>query len=167
MNKNLRGILQLCAFMDIAILGVVGGLLVFWFDDDNNDASTTLGFISTFSYIALFLHVIPSLLMANQMQKNETLFGPILYVISVIFGGLVQGVLIFLMWFFADSSISSFNSHFDSASIVFIIVTGISILIKLFNAIIFLYAMNSESGGEDDADSESLETLALVSTEKR
>lgn len=162
MNKNLRGILQLCAFIDVAILGMVSGLLVFWFDDDNNDASSTLGFISTFSYFALFLHVIPSLLVANQMQKKKTLFVPILYVLAVAIVSLLQGVLIFLTWFFAGSSLSQFSSKFDSASIVFVIITGISILTKIINIIAFLYAINSDSGGENDADSEEFETVALV-----
>ena len=165
MNKNIRGILQLCAIVDIAVLGLISGLLVFWFDNNNHDASSTLGFISIFSYIALFLHVIPTLMVANQMRKKETLFVPVVYVFAVGLVGLIQGVLIFFMWFFAASSLSIFNSNFDSASIVFVVITGISIFVKIINVVSFLYAINTESGGEDDASSEELETVALVKTQ--
>jgi hypothetical protein len=162
MNKNLRGILQLCALIDVGALGVITGLLVFWFGNDTRTVSSALGFTSLFSYLGLILSIVPTLLVANAMRKKEELFVSTLFVSAIILAALIQGVLIFLTWLFADSALTKFTSTFDPASIVFIVVSGIGILVKLIIVVTYLTALTGESGEEDEADSEELETVSLV-----
>lgn len=129
---------------DLAILGVVTGLIIVWFDQKRY----FLAVFSCLSYVSFFFHILPTLIVAGQLEKRKTPLAAFIYSWLVTICLVVNAVMPPVAWLMEKS--------WDSTMISFAAINGIGFFLKSLN--LYFYGASLRGSDRDD----NVESLSLV-----